>query len=261
MQGDGRMHPVLFAFKDFEIRTSYVFWFFAVALFIFHTRDRAAKMYGIGRDKTGDAIVWTFFAAAAGALFFDLLGKTHLLLSGDPSFGGFFPAELSSAGGILCGGLAGMYKAHKDGLDLYDFADAAVIPAAASIALWRIGCFFDGCCLGVVPKGPAPYFLLVAYPFDPPGVFRYPYPLMESAFAFFIALLLSVIERVFSRGEKARTSLLAPLFVLLYGAFRLLTNPIREEGLRPGGILTYIFFVLIGAFFWGLNISRSRRIQ
>ena len=251
------MHPILFEYSFITVRTSYFFWFAAVSLFMFWTRSRAVIKYGLDRNRTTNAIVWTFFAAAAGALFFDFFGKTVLLFTNDPSFSGFFPAELSSSGGILCGGLTGIYKSYREQLRWNDFADAAMIPAAAAIAIWRLGCFFDGCCRGIIFEGSWLPWFAVHYPDDPASVFRFPYPLIESVFMLLLMLFLTSFEKIFFKKRAPGHTLLTPLFILAYGAFRLLTDPIREAGLRNGGLLIFAFFVLIGTLASLFTICRS----
>jgi hypothetical protein len=93
------MRPILFEYSFITVRTSYLFWIAAVSLFMFWTRSRAVIKYGLDRNRTTNAIVWTFFAAAAGALFFDFFGKTVLLFTKDPSFSGFFLPSFPLPGG------------------------------------------------------------------------------------------------------------------------------------------------------------------
>jgi phosphatidylglycerol:prolipoprotein diacylglycerol transferase len=251
------MRPILFEYSFITVRTSYLFWIAAVSLFMFWTRSRAVIKYGLDRNRTTNTIVWTFFAAAAGALFFDFFGKTVLLFTKDPSFSGFFPAELASSGGILFGGLAGIYKSYREKLRWNDFADAAMIPAASAIAIWRLGCFFDGCCRGIIFESSWLPWFAVHYPDDPASVFRYPYPLIESAFMLLLMLFLTSLEKIFLKKRASGHTLLTPLFILAYGAFRLLTDHVREEGLRNGGMLIFACFVLIGALASLFTIYRS----
>ena len=251
------MHPILFENSFITVRTSYLFWFAAVSLFMYWTRSRAVNEYGLDHNGVTDAIVWTFFGAAAGALFFDFFGKAVLLFTNDQSFSGFFPAELSSSGGILFGGLAGIYKSYRRKLGWNDFADAAMIPAAAAIAIWRLGCFFDGCCRGIgLNKSPLPWFA-VHYPNDYVSLFRYPYPLIESAFMLGLMLFLTAAEKIFFKKRARGHTLITPLFILAYGVFRLLSDPIREAGLKNGGMLIFAAFVLIGALVSLFTLYRS----
>lgn len=253
------MHPIIFENSFITIKSSYVFWFAAVSIFMFWTRSRAVNKYGMDHNKTTEAITWTFFAAASGALFFDFFGKTLLFFSGSPSFSGFFPAELSSAGGILCGGLAGIYKSRMENIKWNDFADAAVIPASAAIAIWRLGCFFDGCCRGIAIKGFQTSWFAVRYPGDLEGLYRLPYPLIESAFTLALILCLAAAERVFLKRKAPGYPLLTPLFIFFYGSFRILTDPMREVGLRKGGLLVYILFAIIGSLISLITVYRSIR--
>ncbi|NLX84446.1 MAG: hypothetical protein GXZ00_02360 [Synergistaceae bacterium] len=251
------MHPIIFQHSFITLRTSYLLWFVAVSVFMFWTRSRAVNKYGMDYNKTTGAIIWTFFAAVSGALFFDFFGKTLLFFSGNTSFSGFFPAQLSSSGGILCGGLAGIYKSRMENIKWNDFADAAVIPASAAIAIWRLGCFFDGCCRGVPLEGSQAAWFAVHYPGDLEGLYRWPYPLIESAFALALMLFLAAVEKIFFKKKTPEYAFLTPLFILFYGSFRILADPIREAGLKKGGLLVFIFFAIIGLLISIITIYKS----
>ncbi len=251
------MYPVLFQYSFITVRTSYLFWTVAILVFMFMTRSRAVIKYGLDHNKTTDAIVWTFFAAAAGALFFDFFGKAVMLFTNAASFSGFFPAELSSSGGILFGGLAGIYKSYREKLRWNDFADAAMIPAAAAIAIWRLGCFFDGCCRGISLGCFSTPWFAVHYPNDDASIFRYPYPLFESAFMLGLMFFMYAAEKIFLKKRAPGHTLLTPIFILGYGAFRLFTDPIREEGLRNGGVLIFAVFAFTGGLAFLFTVYRS----
>ncbi len=110
------MRPILFEYSFITVRTSYLFWIAAVSLFMFWTRSRAVIKYGLDRNRTTNAIVWTFFAAAAGALFFDFFGKIVLLYKG-PVIQRVFSPPSFPLRGILFGGLAGIYKSYRENSD------------------------------------------------------------------------------------------------------------------------------------------------
>ncbi len=70
------------------------------------TRHRAVNKYGLEHNGVTDAIVWTFSGRGRRSLL--IFSAKQCCLLQRSSFAGFFPAELSSSGGILCGGLAGI---------------------------------------------------------------------------------------------------------------------------------------------------------
>ena len=84
-----------------------------------------------------------------------------------------------------------------------------------------------------------------------------PYPLIESAFALIPMLCLAAVERVFLKRKIPGYALLTPLFIFFYGSFRILTDPMREVGLRKGGLLVYILFVIIGLITSVITVYRS----
>jgi len=141
------------------------------------------------------------FSRQLRAHFFSTFSVRLYCFFQPPPFSGFFPAEFSSSGGILCGGLAGIYKSRMENIKWNDFVDAAVIPALAAIAIWRLGCFFDGCCRGIAIIGSQTAWFAFHYPDDPGGLYRLPYPLFESAFALALMLCLAAVERVFLKRK------------------------------------------------------------
>ncbi|NCB72559.1 MAG: hypothetical protein EOM45_12395 [Clostridia bacterium] len=70
-------------------------------------------------------------------------------------------------------------------------------------------------------------------------------------------LFLAATEKLFFKKRAPGHTLLTPLFILAYGAFRLLTDPIRETGLRNGGLLIFAVFVLVGTLASLFTIYRS----
>ncbi|MDL2297819.1 prolipoprotein diacylglyceryl transferase [Synergistaceae bacterium OttesenSCG-928-D05] len=230
------MYPALFQIGPIEVRSYYTLWAFALLLFLVWTKRRAVKRYGIDADDVASVLLWVYFSAIIGAMVFGFFEKLPTLIrhpevfAGDISRGG-----LSSGGGILCGGLGGIYRTRKLGVSLNDFAEAASLPMAFMLSVGRIGCFLEGCCLGFGAFSVNPSACSVHFPFDSPGFYRFPAQMSESIAALLIGILLFIIEKYApKRGIKigGGTAILWPLFNILYGAYRLIFDGFRE--LAPG---------------------------
>jgi prolipoprotein diacylglyceryltransferase len=83
----------------------------------------------------------------------------------------------------------------------------------------------QGCCAGL----PTNSLFGVRFPFSP-GVPRWPSQIFESAAGLAIGLLLIVIERYRSaRGTVFRGAVLLPLFLSLYGLYRVFFDFLRPR--------------------------------
>jgi phosphatidylglycerol:prolipoprotein diacylglycerol transferase len=230
------MHPVLLQIGSFEVRSYYTLWAFALLLFLVWTKKRAIKQYGIHPDDVASVLLWVYFSALLGAMLFGFLEKLPTLIR-DPQFfaGNVSRGGLSSGGGILCGGFGGIYRTRKLHVSLDDFAEASAIPMSFMLFVGRIGCFLEGCCIGFGSFASPHHWFFVHFPFDAPGFYRYPSQLSESIAGLLIGLLLVAIEKYApKRGVKigGGTAILWPIFLILYGAYRLVFDSFRE--LAPG---------------------------
>jgi len=224
------MHPVLFHISFIEARSYYVLWAFALLLFVFWTRRRCVKMFGMSWEDATSAVLWVYCAAILGAMAGSALEKLPLVISGAQSLALIKKGGLSSGPGLLCGGLAGIWRLRRLHLSLDDFSEACSIPAAMMLGIGRIGCFMDGCCKGIGFDCTLRPWWGVHFPTDAAGFFRYPSQISESTAAFCLALLLFVVERSARRSgvRIGGSAILFPLFLILYGAYRLIFDFFRE---------------------------------
>ncbi|MDR1580125.1 MAG: prolipoprotein diacylglyceryl transferase [Synergistaceae bacterium] len=220
----------------------YVFWGAAICGMIWWTERRAVLKYGFMYDDARSVLAWTmcgvFIGASAGG-YIDKTAASRELACG---FSALFNAGLSSGPAFITGGLFGLYKLRRRGLSAGRFADAGAIPTAFMIFVGRWGCFLQGCCVGL----PTNSRFGVRFPFSP-GVPRWPSQILESAAGLAIGLLLAAIERYRAvRGRDTGGAVLLPLFLVLYGLYR-----VFFDFLRPGnGFLG--FFALSTAQYSGI---------
>lgn len=144
----------------------------------------------------------------AKALFV-ALGWEHYA-NGELRFWADFPIGFVFFGGLLGAALAGGAFTRWRGLSFLRAADYFAVAIPMGHAIGRIGCFFAGCCHGRPP---------------------HPVQLYESAGLALIAWACwATVQRV-EAGTRPRGAAFS-LYLLLYGALRVLLDPLRGDG-RP----------------------------
>lgn len=247
------MYPVLFKFSFIEARSYFILWASGLIVFIFWTRRRAVKKFGMSYADTTSVIVCLYFGAVAGAVLGHIVEKLPLYLTGQVPLRHLLIGGTSSGFSILGGCLAGFARLRNLGLSVDDFAESGAIPAAALIAIGRNGCFLEGCCLGIgIFSSERPWWG-VHFPTDPVGLYRYPTQLTESFAALIILIILYILEKELSkRGIKiGGSAILAPLFLILFCLYRMIFDFYRIMGpfmaFRAAHILSFAgFFIGIG---------------
>jgi len=257
------MYPVLFKISSIEVRSYYVLWTFALLLFILWTRKRSVARFRISWESASSVILWIYIAAILGASAGSVLEKVPMWLAKDIGARDILKGGMSSASGLLCGGLAGFYRLKKLNIPVNDFAEASSIPLAFMIAIGRVGCFLNGCCLGIGRFFAGSPLCAVHFPFDADGFYRFPSQLAESAAAFAIGAFMAAAERIMDRrGVKANGAVLFPLFLVLYGAYRFAFDALRVNEWPDGpDTARYIYAasVVVGAVWlaWTAKITRG----
>lgn len=116
---------------------------------------------------------------------------------------------------------------------------AALLPF--SIAIGRVGCALTGCCLG------APHFGAFSVTYAD-GIARYPVQLVEAAFHFLTGLLFIYLVK-----QRLLFGRLFAFYLVLYGAFRFVTEPIRATPKDWAGYSAYqwlsLGMILLGTGF------------
>jgi phosphatidylglycerol:prolipoprotein diacylglycerol transferase len=158
---------------------------------------------------------WTLLlggVAGAKALFL-VLGWEHYA-RGELHLWADFRVGFVFFGGLLGAALAGWLFARLRRLSFVRGADYFAVALPLGHAIGRVGCFFRGCCHGVPP---------------------HPVQLYEAAGLLLIACACrGALARV-EAGASARGAAFR-LYLLLYGALRLVLDPLRADG-RPERLL------------------------
>ena len=221
------MQKILFEIFAFQIRSYYLFWGASLLLFVLWTRRRAVKLYGMDEKDITSVLVWVYCAGILGSFIPGIVERFPLYLDGKIAFTQLFQG-LYSAGGLLAGGLIGLWRLKKCGASADCFADAASIPLVVMLSIGRIGCLLEGCCTGIGALYPVPPRFWLHFPADPAGFWRFPSQPLESLTTFCIALFLAVLSKLLPEHIKNRGGLLFPFVLVSYGLYRLLSDPYRQ---------------------------------
>jgi phosphatidylglycerol:prolipoprotein diacylglycerol transferase len=155
---------------------------------------------------------------------------------------GFQP--FTRAGFTFYGGLvAGLIFLTTAGLrvmrppDLFLAIDLSVIPLLVAHGIGRIGCFFAGCCYGVLIPGTTS---------------RHPTQLYESGFLFLLAAVLS-------RYPSTRSFRDVIAYLLCYPSFRFLVEFLRDDPRGEAFGLSTSQWISMGLFTCGLILALRTR--
>ena len=189
-------------------------------------------------DKTDGAIV-----IVASALIFGIIGSKIPLL-----FEGKGLAEILTGKSIVGGLVGGMFgvifikKLFKIKLKLGNIIAPSV---ALGMTVGRLGCFFEGCCYGIV----APWGIDFG-----DGLLRLPTQLFESAFHLIAFALL-----VYYKNKVKTPGILFKLYLLAYFIFRFLMEFIRENPILCCGMSIYQIICGLGIVYIGIILWRRKR--
>lgn len=251
------MHPTLFSIGPINVDSYYLIWGAALCAAVLWMRQRCVTRYGISFDDASDVLFWTiigvFFGSTIGGYIEHwrrYAADPYLLLR-------FWESGLSSGPGFIVGGLAGLVKIRKLKLSAVDFADAAALPCAMLLAVGRWGCFLSGCCAGIPTDLPCG----VRFPYAPDTAV-FPTQIFESIAAFIIAAVLYLLERRMDANGRRDPAILWPVFLMLYGSYRVVFDFLRAGdrilGLRVGQYSGAI--MIVTAVVW-VTAVRSARLR
>lgn len=256
------MRPVLFEIFNAEVRSYYALWAFALFLLVVWTRRRAERLYGMSESDVSSVLVWVYCAGILGSFVPGIMERLPLYFDGRIAFADVFRG-LYSAGGLLAGGLAGLWRLRKLGASADAFADAVSIPLAVMLAVGRVGCLLEGCCSGAgAAFVDAPRFWL-HFPTDPANFWRFPSQPLESFAALCIALFLAVLSALLPEDKRRRGGVLFPFVLILYGLYRLLADPQRQlyaDGLMNVNRYVWTAGIIVGAA-WLMRTAKRLRAR
>ncbi len=257
------MCPILFRIGTVPVHTYYVIWTAALCFTLEWTRRRAEGLYGMPSRLVSGVLFWSFLGMFVGARLGGYVDFWRVYAEDPMRLLRFWEGALSSTTGFLGAGLTAILLLRKEGWPVWPLAEAASLPAAGLLVLGRWGCFFNGCCYGIVTDHP----FGLHFPFDAAGVLRHPTQLYYSFGAALIFVILFAGERVWPPVERRARSgaILWPLFMILYGGMRFFVDFLRHGdrimGLRVGQIVGVA--VAVAGLIWliAVDVAFRRRAR
>ena len=255
------MYPVLFRIGSIPVHSYYVLWTVALCIAVEWTKRRAVRRYGLSERLVVDVLLWSFLGMMIGARLGGYVDHWHVYADDPARLLRIWEGAMSSTTAFMGAGLVAIWRLRRAGCPIWPLADAASLPAAATLAVGRVGCFLNGCCYGTVSHLP----WAVHFPGDPQGLFRHPTQLYYSLGALVILILLTFVERRYYRADRNSrergAALLWPLFMIFYGIQRFLVDFLRAgdrvAGLRLAQILGIVIILWGGC--WLVLGTKSRR--
>lgn len=198
----------------------------------------AGIVYYLADAKTRDTKNEGVIEIVSAALIFGVIGsKIPILLQG-----GEWAAIIygkSILGGFI-GGMVGVYTMKRIKHIKTRMGNVIAPAAALGMAIGRLGCFFNGCCVGI----PAIWGMDFG-----DGVLRYPTQLFEVIFHLTAFILLHRLKQT-----TERPGILFKYYVLTYFVFRFFIEFIRVNPRDYFGLTLYQLISLLGMGFVGLNL-------
>jgi phosphatidylglycerol---prolipoprotein diacylglyceryl transferase len=191
------------------------------------------EQFGIPPHLAERYVMWAGISGLVGARIWFILENLSEL-SGDLLSALFANAGFTFYGGFIIAALVLIVRAKRDGVPLLTFADALGPTLALGYAVGRLGCQLSGDGdYGIPTTG----FFGMAFEDGtvptPPGVKVFPTPLFESAFAFLLVWILSVVERK-EGGFFARPGMRFGLYLVLLSFERFWVETLRPNQLLIG---------------------------
>jgi len=245
------MHPILFEFGPFHLRTYGLMMAVSFLLGLLLARS-LNRREGRGDDDLMDLTMWIMVGAVVGArILYVIVEWPEFWGTGAPlSLGGriFNMAAVWRGGLVYYGGLVGAFFAalvflKRRRLPVWSYGDVLAPGLALGQVTGRLGCWFNGCCYGRESKE-----FGIVFPAIGDNIPHLPTQLFEASFC----LLLSVFLAWFWR-RKAYAGQVFWLYVLCYSVWRFIIEFYRgddERGILVSAFLSpsqWISLTLIGA--------------
>ena len=216
------MYPILCKIGPLTVYTYGLFIFLGVVLSYF-VCSREAKKQNIDLDIFSNIFFWLLIMGFLGARIIYILVEWRWFLD-NPFSLVFSNSGFVFYGGVISGILTLGYLARKYKISLLKLADILALGVPLAHSLGRVGCFFYGCCYGIVSNS----FLGVLFPADSPagylGVKVIPIQLVSSFFLFVIFCILMVFKRKMKFPGQ-----LSIIYIFLYSVFRFCIEFFRND--------------------------------
>ena len=255
------MHQILFKIPSFHIG-SHVFGNFyiytygvvlsiAFALSLLFTIQRAKKR-GVSTETITDLSILLLIAGVVGSRFLFVIEEWDDYVGKWASVFNIREGGLSLHGGLIAGLLVGGWYIRARKLDFWKVVDILAPGIAIGMGIGRIGCFFNGCCLGIPTR--LPWGVVFK---DNPMFFgpRHPTQLYEMILDFIIAGIL-----IFGfRNAKPGSAFL--WFCILIGISRFFIEFLRADAIPMGPLsfVQWLSLLIVGiASFYLIRLRRQQ---
>jgi len=251
-------NPVAFSIGPLQVRWYGIMYLAAFLLVWIGLRVRANVPWSkVKPNNVDDVVFYGALGAIVGGRIGYMLVYAHQELFADPlSIFTVWKGGMSFHGG-LSGVLIAMwlYGRHK-GIRFFDLTDAIAPWSSGGIFFGRIGNFINGELWGKIADPNAPWAVLVN------GEPRHPSQLYE---AFLEGLVLSTVLWYYTRKPRP-TAAASGLFLMLYGAFRILIEFVRVPDEQLGylglgwvtmGQILSVPMVILGAIILMLALRKG----
>ncbi len=141
------MHPLIGHLGPVTIYSFGLMLVVAVLLCSF-LLSKDAKALGISQEVIYDFVFWVILAGVLGARIFFIILNFSAFAADPKQIIMITNGGLAWQGGLVLGGLAGLFFAYQKKLSLSVLADLSAPYLALGQAIGRIGCFLNGCCYG-----------------------------------------------------------------------------------------------------------------
>ncbi|OPX93563.1 MAG: Prolipoprotein diacylglyceryl transferase [Syntrophorhabdus sp. PtaB.Bin006] len=222
--------PVIFKIGPLAVRwygLMYVFGFASSYLLALHQLKK--KTWKIDRTQLDDLYFYLILGLIIGArLGYILFYNLSFYLANPLEIFVLWHGGMSFHGGLIGAFLAGYIIIRKRGLNFFEVADLIVPTCPPGLMFGRIGNFINGELFGKPSNVP----WAMVFP-QGGGVARHPSQLYEAGLE---GLVLFAILWIYKDRKKKEGDVLA-LFLILYGAFRIICELFREPDAQLGYFL------------------------
>ncbi|OPY67289.1 MAG: Prolipoprotein diacylglyceryl transferase [Syntrophorhabdus sp. PtaU1.Bin002] len=222
--------PVIFKIGPLAVRwygLMYVFGFASSYLLALHQLKK--KTWKIDRTQLDDLYFYLILGLIIGArLGYILFYNLSFYLANPLEIFVLWHGGMSFHGGLIGAFLAGYIIIRKRGLNFFEVADLIVPTCPPGLMFGRIGNFINGELFGKPSNVP----WAMVFP-QGGGVARHPSQLYEAGLE---GLVLFAILWIYKDRKKKEGDVLA-LFLILYGAFRIICELFREPDVQLGYFL------------------------
>ncbi len=186
------------------------------------------------RDTRNEGVI----DIVSAALIFGVIGsKIPLLLEGGDLSNAIYGKSI--LGGFI-GGMAGVYVMKRIKHIKLKMGNVIAPAAALGMAIGRLGCYFNGCCVGIESSWGVDFG---------DGLLRYPTQLFEVGFHFTSFILLHKMKR-----RSGQPGIHFKYYILSYFVFRFFIEFIRINPRDYYGLTLYQVISLLGMLYIGLKL-------